>query len=181
MYIRVRHFFWKIQFGGHFIALGQGISKLFLFFFWDLYFLNILTSKFGIPCSKVKKIFFWNIALWRFKRSALRHWTRISNHFSKIMKIDCTGSKKAVKFGNFPKSTVFRMSIEHFSTFLKIDSIFEFSVPIRVFWYVTRLYLKKIFFKLYYRGSQILKSNYSRNIRLRKKIKTVLKSPGRGL
>ena len=133
MYIRVRHFFWKIQFGGHFIALSQGISKLFLFFFWDLYFSNILTFKFGIPCSKVKKIFFWNIALWRFKRSALRHWTRISYHFSKIMKIDCTGSKKAVKFRNFPKSTVFRMSIEHVLKFLKINSIFEFRVPIRVF------------------------------------------------
>ena len=53
--------------------------------------------------------------------------------FSKILKIDCTGSKKAVKFGNFPKSIVFRMSIEHFLTFLKINSIFEFSVPIRVF------------------------------------------------
>ena len=90
-----------------------------------------------------KKIFFFNIALWRFKRSALRHLTRISNHFSEIMKIDCTGSKTAAKFWNFPKSTVFRMSIEHFSTFLKIDSIFEFSVPIRAFWYVTRLYLKQ--------------------------------------
>ena len=35
------------------------------------------------------------------------------------------------------------MSIEHFPTFFKIDFIFESSVPIRVFWYFTRLYLKK--------------------------------------
>ena len=38
LYNRVRHFFWKIQSGGHFVALGQGISKLFLFFFLRLIF-----------------------------------------------------------------------------------------------------------------------------------------------
>ena len=86
--------------------------------------------------------------------------------FKTIQKIDSTGSTKS-----FPKSAVFPMSIADFLTFFKINSILEFSVPIRVFWYVTRLYLKRIFFfKLYlYRGSQTLKSEYSRNIGLRKK------------
>ena len=46
-----------------------------------------------------------------------------------------------------------------------------FSVPIRVFWYVIRLYVfkKNIFLKLYYRGFETLRSEYSRNIRIRKK------------
>ena len=43
---------WKFRLGRHFLDLSQGISKLFLFLY-DLYFSNILTSKFGIPCSKV--------------------------------------------------------------------------------------------------------------------------------
>ena len=46
---------------------------------------------------------------------------------------DCTGSKIAVKCGIFLKSTVFCLPIEQFSTFTKIDSIFEFSGPLRVF------------------------------------------------
>ena len=59
----------------------------------------------------------------------------------------------------------------------------EFSVSMRVFWYVTRLYLKKYMFKtlLHAGGSQTLKSDYSWNIRLRKKIRSVLKSHGPGL
>ena len=50
--------------------------------------------------------------------------------YSKILKIYWTGIKKAVKFGNFPKCIVFRISSEHFSTFMEIDKIFQFSVPI---------------------------------------------------
>ena len=50
--------FLRFWFGGHFIAIGQGISKLFLIFFWYVYFSNILTSEFGIPCSKVLIFFF---------------------------------------------------------------------------------------------------------------------------
>ena len=122
MDIRVRHFFWKFQFGENCIALGQGISKRF--FFSETYISQI----------------FW-----------------LQSSAAQVV--------KAVKFGNFPKSTVFRMPIKHFSTFMKIDSIYEFSVAIRVFWYITRLYLQKKF-KFYY---QTLKSEYSRNIRLTKK------------
>ena len=180
-YVRVRHFFWKIQFGGHFIALGQGISKLFLFFFWDLNFSNILTSKFGIPCSKVWKIFFSNIVVWRIKRRVLEHWTQISNQFSEMSKNVRLTCEKPCFLENFRILQLFYYLCSQFSWFLKNDSIFVFSVSMRFFWTVTRLYLKQIFFKLYYRGSRILKSKYSRNIRLRKKIKTVLKSPGRGL
>ena len=44
--------------------------------------------------------------MWRFKRRALRHWTQISPFFL-ILKIDCTDSKKAVKFGNFQEKTHF--------------------------------------------------------------------------
>ena len=48
--------------------------------------------------------------------------------------------------------------MEQYSTFSKIDSKIEFNVPIRVFSYIQRIYLKQIFVKLYYGGSQTLKS-----------------------
>ena len=106
----------------------------FIFFFWDLYFSNILTSKFGIPCSKVKQIFFLNIASKRFKRRALRHWTQISNHFSKILKIDWTGSKKSSKIRKFYKKYCFsHVNRTFFDISLNITTIFE----------------EKIFLKLY--------------------------------
>ena len=55
------------------------------------------------------------------------------------------------------------------SMFLKNYSIFGFGVQLRVFWSVTRLYLKKCFFFLiYYRGSKTLKSKWERNLRLKK-------------
>ena len=152
MYIRVRHIFLfsstgfiKIQFGGHFIALGQGISKLFLFFFWDLYFSNILTFKFGIPCSKVWKIFVSNIVVWRIKRRVLKHWTQISNQFSEMSKNVRLTCEKPCFLENFIILQLFYYLCSQFSWFLKNDSIFVFSVSMRFFWTVTRLYLKKIF------------------------------------
>ena len=186
--IRVRHIFLfsstgfiKIQFGGHFIALGQGISKLFLFFFWEEYSSNNLNSNFGIPCSKVWKIFFSNIVVWRIKRRVLEYWTQISNQFSEMSKNVRLTCEKPCFLENFLILQLFYYLCSQFLRFLKNDSIFVFSVLMRVFWTVTRLYYKNIFLKLYYRGFQTLKPEYSRNIRLRKKIKTVLKSPGRGL
>ena len=153
MYIRVRHIFLfsstgfiKIQFGGHFIALGQGISKLFLFFFWDLYFSNILTFKFGIPCSKVWKIFFSNIVVWRIKRRVLEYWTQISNQFSEMSKNVRLTCEKPCFLENFRILQLFYYLCSQFSWFLKNDMIFVFSVSMRFFWTVTRLYFKKIFF-----------------------------------
>ena len=150
LYIRVRHIFLfsstgfiKIQFGGHFIALGQGISKLFLFFFWDEYFSNNLTSKFGIPCSKVWKIFFSNIVVWRIKRRVLEHWTQISNQFSEMSKNVRLTCEKPCFLENFRILQLFYYLCRQFSWFLKNDSIFMFSVSMRFFWTVTRLYLKK--------------------------------------
>ena len=45
--------------------------------------------------------------------------------------------------------------------------VLSFSVLIRVFWHVNDV--SKLFFKLYYRESQTLKSDYSKNIQPRKK------------
>ena len=89
------------------------------------------------------------------QRTRIKTQTQISNHFLKILKIDCTCSKIALKFGNLPKSTGFRMSIEHFPTFFQIDSIIECSVSFDMS-------------HDYIWGSQTLKSEYSRNIRLKK-------------
>ena len=153
LYSRVRHLFLfsstgfiKIQFGGHFIALGQGISKLFLLFFWDEYFSNNLTSKFGIPCSKVWKIFFSNIVVWRIKRRVLEYWTQISNQFSEMSKNVRLTCEKPCFLEKFRILQLFYYLCSQFSWFLKNDSIFVFSVSMRFFWTVTRLYFKKIFF-----------------------------------
>ena len=125
--------FFKILILRAFYSPRRGDFKTVFIVYWDLYFSNILTSKFEIPCSKVLKIFFFNIALWRFKKRALlRHWTQISNNFLKILKIDCTGSKKAVQFGYFPKCTVFsrvnRKFFEKFSKLIRyLSSVFQYA------------------------------------------------------
>ena len=90
------------------------------------------------------------IVMWRIKRHVLKHWTQISNNFSKILKIE-QEVKKAVKFGQNLKSTVFRLPVKQYSTS----------------------------FKTQLQGIPNLNSVYSRNIQLGKK--TVLKSPGPGL
>ena len=65
----------------------------------------------------------------------LDHSTQISNNFWKLMELMLWNKK----------STVFRLPIEQYLTILKIDSIFELIGLIRVFWYVTRLYLTHYF------------------------------------
>ena len=126
MYIRVRHFFWKIQFGGHFIALGQGISKLFLFFFWDEYFSNNLTSKFGIPCSKVWKIFFFKYSRVTYQK------TRIGTLNSNIESIFRNVEKcsidmwKTVLFEKFPNFTAFLLPVQ--SIFMISEKWFDIRV-----------------------------------------------------
>ena len=132
----------------------------------------------GSPVVKLKQYLFFLYSLVTVQKTRIKTLnTYIESLLKNLENWLHRGSKKAVKFGYFPKSKVFRMSIEHLPIFFKINSISEFSVPICVFWYVTRLYLKKkISFKPYYRGFQTLKSEYSRNIRLRKKFK-LFKNP----
>ena len=129
MYTRVRHFFWKIQLGGHFIALGQGISKLFLFFFWDLYFLNILTSKFGIPCSKVEKIFFFKYSLLTVQKTRIE--TLNTNIESFFKKIEAQVDKKLYNSEIFQKAWFFACQSNLFSHFWKLirylSSVFQYA------------------------------------------------------
>ena len=48
-------------------------KTVFIFFIWDVYFSNILTSKF--------EEYFSNIVVWRIKRRVIKNWTQISNQF----------------------------------------------------------------------------------------------------
>ena len=140
--------FIKFWFGGHFIALGQGISKLFLFFFWDVYYSNILTSKFWIPGPVVNyKKYFYQIKLYDVSEEA--YW---NSNIKSILKNDgkcLIDKRKTVLFWKFSNFTAFLLLVQ---SIFKNDSIFVFSVLMRVFWTFTRLYLKKNIFKTLLQG-----------------------------
>ena len=161
-----------------FYSPRPGDFKTFLFLFWDLYFLNILALKFGIPCIKVLKFFFLNIVIWRmmYQKSVLEHWTLITNQFRKMsINVRLTCEKPCI-LENFRILQFFLLSVQSiFKIFKKWFDICVLCLNARF------LNRHKAILKLYYRGSQTLKPEYSRNIGLRKKIRTVLKSPGRGL
>ena len=170
MYIRVRHIFLfsstgfiKIQFGGHFIALGQGISKLFLFFFWDEYFSNNLTSKFGIPCSKVWKIFFSNIVVWHIKRRVLEHWTQISNQFSEMSKNVRLTCEKPCFLEKFRILQLFYYLCNNFHDFWKIIR-YSCSVSQCASFEPSQGYISKKYFFNFTTGDPKLKSQNIREI-----------------
>ena len=82
-------------------------------------------------CSKVLKIFFSNIVVWR----VFEHWTQISNQFWKCRKMFECGFWKILEFYSF-----FNTYAVNFQDFWKMIRYFVFSVLMRVFWTVTRLY-----------------------------------------
>ena len=84
--------------------------------------------------------------MWRIKRRVLEHWTKITNQFRKMLKNVRLTREKPCILENFRILQLFYYLCSQFSWFLKNDLIFVFSVSMRFFWTVTRLYLKKNIF-----------------------------------
>ena len=87
----VQLFFLKMLIRRTFYIPRPGDFKTVFF----LLFLRLIfwLQSFGSTVVKFKNIFF-NIAFWRFKRRAFRHWTQVSNHFSKILIIKLQNCSK---------------------------------------------------------------------------------------
>ena len=117
----------KFEFCGHLIALACWFQNCF--FFWIVYSPIIrLQSLRSHVHSSVKKIFFSNIQSCDVSKDA--YWITQLNYRIIFKNLESWQEvKKDVKIGKY-KSIVFRLQNEQFKFFLKIDSIFESSIPV---------------------------------------------------
>ena len=181
MYFSVRHFFSIFEHRPHKILIQRafysprlGDSKsLFIFFLRRIISRIIWFQSFGSPVLKFEiYIFFkYNHVTYQKMRIGTLN-LNIESIWKNVGKCSIGMRKTVFFFGKFPNFTSFLPPVQ------SILKIFEKWFNICVHCPDARLLnlqkdiFKKIFFKLYYRGSQNLKSE---------KIKTVLKTPDQGL
>ena len=81
----------KFHFSWHLIPLEMGFQICFSFLSGICISRISLLQSLESPVEKFDKCFY---EYSRIKSRTMKHWTQIWNHWSHILKVDCTGSKK---------------------------------------------------------------------------------------